>query len=820
MKAGESILVTVGTSKGYSQPGGEITVTFHLEAVPGETPEPENALVLGKNDLTSGVEYSYVVPADGRMEFYVGSVYNSAGTKQYSWYNNSKVSILIDGKTMTSSSAKRNVAAGQIITVLIESLDGDTYTADLTLKELTPAEALTLGENALAQNLEYVFTAEQDGTMYVSVVQMLYNGAPVGESVLGSSVQMTINGSSVSSFNKSYDLTAGDEIAIVVKDYSWSGDGLVSAVVNLSWEGFYEHPAGSIANPVQLMFADCPTDSIQIAAGASAYYQLESYYDDSSWSTVYPFKGKYLVVTGENAFIKVDGTVYSAENGVARVMMNEQTLIQIGNAGSEAAVFGIAVEIPEGHKDNPQDLVEGENTVNVPSYGSHYFDYTAEVDGTITVTVSGENWKYNFAHYDAEGNKLSAKDYYFKNGDADTVTLEMKAGESILVMVGTSKGYSQPGGEITVTFHFELPACEHPNTVTSIENEIPATCTADGSYETVITCADCGEELSRQITVVPAHGHDYQDGVCVNCGEADPNVPDNTVVVEIQSDVDVTNGVVTVTWDPAKLTLTGYEIHANYTSILEGEGSITFGYVSLFGISAGKNIASMTFEAVDPADAVVTIEHKQINNEGTDCAHEWSDWAENDLCQMERWCGCCGAVQVNPFADVSVDSFYIDPVLWAVENGITTGTSVATFSPDASCVRAQAVTFLWRAAGSPEPVSTVNPFVDVTEQDFYYKAVLWAVENGITNGVDATHFAPMLECNRAQIVTFLYRAEGSPAASGENPFADIQAGSFYEQAVLWAAQNGIANGMTETAFGPDAVCNRAQIVTFLYRACA
>ena len=820
MKAGESIVVMVGTSKGYSQPGGEITVTFHLDAAPGETPEPQNALVLGKNDLVSGTEYTYTVPADGRMEFAVGSVYNGAGSKQYSWYNNSKVAVKINGKAMTASSAKRNVTAGEVITVLIESLDGDTYTADMTLKELTAAETLTLGQNAISQNLEYVYTADQSGTMYVSVVEMLYNGAPVGESVLGMNVQLTINGSSVSSFNKSYELTAGDEIAIVVKDYSWDGSGVVSAIVNLSWEGFYEHPAGTIGNPVKLMFADCPTKSIEIAAGAAAWYELESYYDDSAWQTVYPFDGKYLVVTGENAFLDVEGTVYNAENGVAKVLMDDETLIQIGNSGSAPAIFDISVEIPEGHKDNPQDLAEGENTVDVPAYGSHYFDFTAAEDGIVTVTVSGENWKYSFTHFGADGAQLSTKDYYFKNGDADTVTLEIKAGESIVVMVGTSKGYSQPGGEITVTFHFELPACEHPNTVTTIENEVPATCTTDGSYDSVVTCADCGEELSRQTVTVPATGHDYQDGFCVICGEPDPNVPDNTVVVEVASDVEVTNGVVNVTWDPAKLTLTGFAVQADYTSVLEGDGSVTFGYVSLHGIPAGKAVATLVFEAVDLADAPVTIVHQQRNNESTGCDHAWSDWTENALGQMERECANCGAIQVNPFVDVPTDAFYLEPVLWAVEQEITNGTTVATFSPDADCNRAQAVTFLWRAAGAPEPTNTVNPFVDVTEEDFFYKAVLWAVEKGITNGVDGTHFGSLLQCNRAQIVTFLWRAEGSPAASGAHSFTDVELGSFYAEAVLWAAQNGIANGMTETTFGPGAVCNRAQVVTFLFRAYA
>ena len=822
MTAGQSIVLKLGTlDSSWTAPGGELTVDFHFEA--DEPYVPENPLVLGKNDLTSGVEYAYVVPADGRMEFAVGSVYNSAGSKQYSWYNGSKLSILIDGKAMTASSFKHNVQAGQVITVMIESLDGDTYTADMTLKELTPAETLVLGENALAQDLEYVYTAERDGTMYVSVVEMLYNGEAVTESVLGSSVQMTVNGASVSSFEKSLELKTGDEVAIVIKDYSWDGSGQVSATVNLSWDGFYEHPAGSLGNPVQLLYADCPTDSIEIAADSAVWYELEGDPGDYATPSNYPFKGKYLIVTGEHAFVEIDGTVYNAENGVVKVLLSEQTLIRIGNSGTAPAVFGISVEIPAGHVDNPQDLVEGDNTVELPSYGTHHYDFHATEDGTVTVTLSGENWKYTFAHYDAAGNQLSTRDCYAKNGDSDTAEQELKAGEYIVITVGTSKGYSQPGGTVTVSFHFE-PAqapCAHPNTNTTVENEIPAACTTDGSYETVVTCADCGAELSRVRTVVPALGHDYQDGICANCGEADPNAPDNTVIVEITQDVDVTNGVVAITWDPAKLTLKAVDIHADYRSLLQGEGSLTFGYVSLSSIASGASIASLTFEAVDPADAVVTIVHRQVNNDHTACTeHTWSDWSENALAQMERRCLHCGEVQVNPFVDVPVDSFYLESVLWALENNVTSGTSSVTFSPAASCIRAQAVTFLWRAAGSPEPGLTENPFTDVKQTDFFYKAVLWAVENGITSGVDATHFGPALECPRGQIITFLWRAKGSPAVEGGCPFTDVPSGSVYEKATTWAAQNGIASGMTNTTFGIAAICNRAQIVTFLYNAYA
>lgn len=173
------------------------------------------------------------------------------------------------------------------------------------------------------------------------------------------------------------------------------------------------------------------------------------------------------------------------------------------------------------------------------------------------------------------------------------------------------------------------------------------------------------------------------------------------------------------------------------------------------------------------------------------------------------------AATVN-FRDVNQSDYYYDAVQWAVEKGITEGTSATTFSPDASCTRAQMVTFLWRAAGSPAPKSTVNPFTDVSASDYYYNAVLWAVENGITTGVSADRFAPGATVSRAQTVTFLYRANGSPAANGAS-FGDVAADEYYANAVAWAVQNGITTGTGNGKFTPNAPCTRGQIVTFLYR---
>lgn len=172
----------------------------------------------------------------------------------------------------------------------------------------------------------------------------------------------------------------------------------------------------------------------------------------------------------------------------------------------------------------------------------------------------------------------------------------------------------------------------------------------------------------------------------------------------------------------------------------------------------------------------------------------------------------------NPFEDVSANSYYYDAVQWAVKNGTTGGTSATTFSPDAPCTRAQAVTFLWRAAGSPAPSSTEMPFADVPADAYYRNAVLWAVENGITGGTSATTFSPDAPCSRGQIVAFLWRSKQSPMVAAENPFMDVNAADYYHNAVLWAAENGITGGTGANTFSPDAPCTRAQIVTFLYRA--
>ena len=171
----------------------------------------------------------------------------------------------------------------------------------------------------------------------------------------------------------------------------------------------------------------------------------------------------------------------------------------------------------------------------------------------------------------------------------------------------------------------------------------------------------------------------------------------------------------------------------------------------------------------------------------------------------------------NSFYDVKTSDYFYNAVLWAADNGITNGVTPDSFAPGAICNRAQVVTFLWRAAGCPAPKSSTMPFTDVPAGAYYYNAVLWAVENGITNGVSDTQFAPGATVTRGQTVTFLWRAEKGGAAEIPNVFQDVAAGAYYYNAVLWAVENGITNGISDTKFAPNNGCTRGQIVTFLYR---
>ena len=281
---------------------------------------------------------------------------------------------------------------------------------------------------------------------------------------------------------------------------------------------------------------------------------------------------------------------------------------------------------------------------------------------------------------------------------------------------------------------------------------------------------------------------------------------DDVSRVEVTYDRAVTNGILRVEYDESKLVFAGLESGFHALAYRQEPGAVELAFARGSELPAGEAVASLGFRAqkgILGGETAVTIRTRELGQE------------EASLTEVLTM-----AIPLphNPFVDVQAGSFFHIPVLWAVQQGITSGTDATHFGPAQSCNRAQVVTFLWAADGRPEPKSTVNPFTDVPKDSFCEKAVLWAVEKGITSGTDATHFSPLTLCNRATVVTFLWAAKGKPAATGENPFTDVPAGSWYEKPVLWAKANGITSGLSATEFGAGQLCNRAQVVTFLYKA--
>ena len=339
----------------------------------------------------------------------------------------------------------------------------------------------------------------------------------------------------------------------------------------------------------------------------------------------------------------------------------------------------------------------------------------------------------------------------------------------------------------------KVPALGHTEVV---DPAVEATCTESGLTEGK-HCSVCEQVLIARETV-PAKGHAYENGICAVCGAEDPTNPSEP---EETDPTDPSEPEETDPTDPSEPEET------DPTDPSEPEET-------------------------DPTDPSEPGETDPTNpSEPEEHTHQFSEWITvkeptgREEGMEERRC-VCGEIEsravpklTNPFSDVKKTDYFYDSVLWAAHRGITSGITATRFAPTQPCTRAQVVTFLWRAAGEPEPVSGKKPFTDVNPAAYYYKAVLWAVEEGITSGMSATTFGPNRACTRGQVVTFLWRTAGEPeAVHQENSFTDVNPGAFYYKAVLWAVENGITTGMGSGSFAPGSTCTRGQIVTFLYRA--
>jgi|GEM_PF-611920 len=330
-------------------------------------------------------------------------------------------------------------------------------------------------------------------------------------------------------------------------------------------------------------------------------------------------------------------------------------------------------------------------------------------------------------------------------------------------------------------------------------------CTQEGY--TAFTCKRCGEVEKRDLKdKLP---HNYVDGVCTVCGEKLINV-----TIEADEGVTVTVLETQAADGPKTENAAAANPRSGDTGLIDcsGDGQVNF----IVNVADGYELESVT---ADPADSYKNL--KGPDDTGIENGYRITKITGDLTIQVKA-----KKTGGEPFLFEDVKDpgkFYFDPVYWAyyADPQITKGTDDTHFGPDNACTRGHVVTFLWRAAGEPEPKSTQTPFTDLKPGAFYEKAVAWAVEEGITKGMTDTTFAPDGKCNRGQIVTFLWRFKGEPAPkSTQTPFTDLKAGAFYENAVAWAVENDVTKGMTETTFGPDATCTRGQVVTFLYRATA
>lgn len=371
-----------------------------------------------------------------------------------------------------------------------------------------------------------------------------------------------------------------------------------------------------------------------------------------------------------------------------------------------------------------------------------------------------------------------------------------------------------------------------PNHTHSYVDTVTApTCTANGY--TVHKCS-CGDTKTDSYTKML--GHSYQGGICARCGVLEDHKHDFKQAVTAPTCI--SEGFTTYTC------ACGESYKKNYVSALEHKPELKNEKKAgcLKGGYTGDEVCTVCGKVFKAGSVILALGHStELRNEkAATCVNggytgdlvcvRCGDIIEQGKATAAAGhkffggkCSVCDAresgsrpVEAKSFDDVIPGTFYYDAVMWAVKNNITKGTGASTFSPGDGCTRFQIVTFLWRACGCPT-AATAASFSDVSPSDSFYEAVRWAVERGITNGTGGSSFSPYATCTRAQIVTFLYRAAGSPTVSSGIRFFDVAPNAFCRDAVVWATERGITKGTSDTTFSPDAACTRAEVVTLLYR---
>ena len=568
--------------------------------------------------------------------------------------------------------------------------------------------------------------------------------------------QLTATANPTTAYDKTVKWTSSDTSVATVSE-----DGLVTAV------GKGTATITATATAVEGVSKSCTVTVTNNAVVASEVSQLESphnYSNDCSDIWIYTLAdASAITVTFDERTTIEDGFDYLYIYNANGDQIGKYTGTEL--AGKSIDIDGNTVKIKLVSDSGGNEWgfkvtdVKAASDTHVHSYTAVVTAPTCTAKGYTTYTCScGNSYKDNYTE---------ALGHNYSNGsctrcgaaDPDYSAPHTHTYKSVVTApTCTSKGYT--------TYTCTCSSCGYSYVGDYVdalghdsqtENAKAATCTEDG-YTGDKVCKRCGAETEKG-TVIGALGHDYNEGKCTRCGAADPDYA-------------------------------APHTHS-YTSVVTAPTCTAKGYTT-YTCSCGNSYVDNYTDAL---------------------GHSYTSGK----------CTRCGAADPNykvptavTFSDVAAKAYYANAVQWAVANGITNGTDDTHFSPDQGCTRAQVVTFLWRAAGSPT-VSGNAGFVDVKSSDYYYDAVKWAVANGITNGTDATHFSPNATCTRGQVVTFMYRAEGSPATSGSCGFVDVKSADYYYNAVIWAVANEITNGTDATHFSPSATCTRAQVVTFLYR---
>ena len=333
-----------------------------------------------------------------------------------------------------------------------------------------------------------------------------------------------------------------------------------------------------------------------------------------------------------------------------------------------------------------------------------------------------------------------------------------------------------------------------PHLIVTIKGKA-ATCTETGLTDGE-GCAVCGV-MTKEQQVIDKIAHNFVDHTCTNCGMViDPTKPLNGTVSGLSWAFDINSG---------KLTFSGEGAIPDYAKAADVPWSVWGEYIT--SVTVATTVTAIGDNAFAGFDKL-----KEVSYDGT-----LYQWQQMDIGSGNEALTNAKLNTAEVFTDVKTADWFYNPVNWAVNANVTGGIGNGQFGPNNFCTRAQVVTFLYAAAGKPEVTATENPFEDVADDAWYLKPVLWAVENGITGGTSPTTFGPDNYCTRAQVVTFLYAAAGKPEITASSTFADVADTDWYAKPVIWAKENDVTGGISATEFGPNQTCTRAQVVTFLYK---